>query len=73
MPRFLQYILSEKLAWKMALDHFQVQLCKYACGELVRNSGCLVVLDGEVVHGYKLTPAPPPVSRWCITLLQDRH
>jgi hypothetical protein len=46
----------------MALDHFQVQLRKYACGELVRNSGCLVVLDGEVAHSYKLSPAPLPVS-----------
>lgn len=30
--------------------------------ELVRNSGCLVVLDGEVARCYKLAPAPPAIS-----------
>lgn len=66
---FLPCILSEKLAWKMVLDHFQVQLRKCACGELVRNSGCLVVLDGEVAHSYKLSPVPPPVSCCWTTLI----
>lgn len=51
----------------MVRDYFQVQLRKCACGELVRNSGCLVVLDGEVVHGYKLSLALELVSRrWII-------
>lgn len=53
----------------MALDHFQVQLRKCACGELVRNSGCLVVLNGEVARGYKLSPAPVVVSRRWTTLI----
>lgn len=53
----------------MVLDYFQVQLRKYACGELVRNSGCLVVLIGEVAHGYKLTPAPLTVSRCWTNLI----
>lgn len=53
----------------MVLDNFQVQLHKCACGELVRNSGCLVVLDGQVAHSYKLSPAPPPGSRCWTTLI----
>lgn len=30
--------------------------------ELVRNSGCLVVLDGEVARCYKLAPAASAIS-----------
>lgn len=31
---FLPSILLEKFTWKIFLDHFQVQLRKYACGRI---------------------------------------